>query len=85
MSCKYCIDICTHVGNTIACFKLKAGRDRNQPIAAELIRQAKDNLIERRETHLDRLADKLREVPWERKLFQRTEIHGARVIQVWGM
>ncbi len=43
------------------CFKLKAGRDRTQPISAELIEQAKENLIQRRETHLDQLADKLRE------------------------
>ncbi len=43
------------------CFKLKAGRDRTRPISAELIEQAKENLIQRRETHLDQLADKLRE------------------------
>jgi hypothetical protein len=44
-----------------ACFKLKARRDHRQPITAELIQQAKENLIERRETHLDQLTDKLRE------------------------
>ena len=44
-----------------ACFELKAGRDRARPIQAELIEQAKENLIQRRETHLDQLADKLRE------------------------
>jgi hypothetical protein len=44
-----------------ACFELKAGRDRTRPISAELIEQAKENLIQRRETHLDQLADKLRE------------------------
>ena len=44
-----------------AAFKLKEGRDRRQPITAELIQQAKENLIERRETHLDQLTDKLRE------------------------
>lgn len=44
-----------------ACFKMKAGRDRSQPITVEQIEQAKENLIQRRETHLDQLADKLRE------------------------
>ena len=39
----------------------KAGRDRSLPITAELIQQAKENLILRRVTHLDQLADKLRE------------------------
>ena len=44
-----------------ACFRNKAGRDRNQPVTPEQISQAAENLIERRETHLDPLADKLRE------------------------
>lgn len=43
------------------CFELPEGRDRQQPIAVELIEQARENLIQRRETHLDQLADKLRE------------------------
>ncbi|MDZ7621637.1 MAG: AAA-like domain-containing protein [Candidatus Competibacteraceae bacterium] len=43
------------------CFKVKTGRDRTQPITVERIEQAKENLILRRETHLDQLADKLRE------------------------
>jgi hypothetical protein len=43
------------------CFKVKTGRDRTQPITVEGIEQAKENLILRRETHLDQLADKLRE------------------------
>jgi hypothetical protein len=43
------------------CFKLPAGRDRAQPITAEMIHEAKENLILRRETHLDQLADKLKE------------------------
>lgn len=42
-----------------ACFKMKPGRDRRQPITVEMIAQAKENLIQRRETHLDQLADKL--------------------------
>lgn len=41
------------------CFNLE--RDRARPITAALMVQAKENLIDRRETHLDQLADKLRE------------------------
>jgi len=44
-----------------ACFRRKTGRDRRQPIGVEMIRQAVENLVVRRETHLDQLADKLRE------------------------
>lgn len=43
------------------CFKTKQQRDRSLPITNEMIEQAKENLILRRETHLDQLADKLRE------------------------
>ena len=44
-----------------ACFELRAGRDRTQPITAEMIQQAKEELILARVTHLDQLADKLQE------------------------
>lgn len=44
-----------------ATFKSKAGRDRRQPITAERLNEAKEMLILRRETHLDQLADQLRE------------------------
>lgn len=44
-----------------ACFKNKAGRNRTHPVAAEAICDARDQLILRRETHLDQLADKLQE------------------------
>jgi len=44
-----------------ACFDMPAGRDRTRPIGIDLIGQAKENLILRRVTHLDQLADKLRE------------------------
>ena len=44
-----------------ACFKNKSGRDRSQPITAEAIRDAREQLILRREIHLDQLADKLKE------------------------
>ena len=44
-----------------ACFRMREGRDRRRPITVEWIEQAKENLILRRVTHLDQLADKLRE------------------------
>ena len=43
------------------CFEMKTGRDRSQPITVEQVEEAKENLILRRETHLDQLADKLQE------------------------
>ena len=43
------------------CFKNKSGRDRSQPITAEAICDAREQLILRREIHLDQLADKLKE------------------------
>ena len=42
-------------------WRIKSGRDRSRPITAEDVQQAKENLILRRVTHLDQLADKLRE------------------------
>ena len=44
-----------------ACFELRAGRDRTQPIALDLIDQAKEQMIVERVTHLDQLAHKLQE------------------------
>ncbi|MEA1049173.1 ATP-binding protein [Lamprobacter modestohalophilus] len=44
-----------------ACFRSPAGRDRTQPIDAAMIEAAKEHLILNRVTHLDQLADKLRE------------------------
>ena len=44
-----------------ACFERRDGRDRRQPITRAQIDQAKENLILRRVTHLDQLADKLSE------------------------
>ena len=44
-----------------ACFRMAGGSDRARPISCEMITEAKENLISRRETHLDQLADKLRE------------------------
>jgi hypothetical protein len=41
--------------------QMPEGRDRSNPVTYEMISQAKENLIMRRETHLDQLADKLRE------------------------
>lgn len=42
-------------------FKMKEGRDRQKEIETAMILQAKENLILRRETHLDQLTDKLKE------------------------
>ena len=44
-----------------ACFYGDADQDRYRPITAEAIRAAQEQLILRRETHLDQLADKLKE------------------------
>jgi len=43
------------------CFEMRAGRDRTRPITIDLIDEAKEYLIVNRVTHLDQLADKLRE------------------------
>ena len=44
-----------------ACFDNKAGRDRSREITGEAIQNAREQLILRRETHLDQLTDKLQE------------------------
>ena len=44
-----------------ACFKSRAGRERDRAITGDAIHDAREQLILRRETHLDQLADKLRE------------------------
>ena len=44
-----------------ACFDNKAGRDRSRPVTANAICDAREQLILRRETHLDQLTDKLQE------------------------
>ncbi len=43
------------------CFKMKANRDRSKTITAEMVAQAKEQLILRHDTHIDYLADKLSE------------------------
>jgi len=43
------------------CFETKERRERTTPITEEMVIDAKEALILRRETHLDQLADKLRE------------------------
>ncbi|MBF0257492.1 MAG: ATP-binding protein [Desulfamplus sp.] len=43
------------------CFKTKEKRERTKPITEDMVIEAKESLILRRETHLDQLADKLRE------------------------
>ena len=44
-----------------ACFKNRAGRDRSRSVTADAIHDAREQLILRRETHLDQLVDKLQE------------------------
>ena len=44
-----------------ACFENAAGRERRRPVTAADLLAAREELILRRETHLDQLADKLRE------------------------
>ena len=44
-----------------ACFERAAGADRSRPIDATAVCAAREQLILRRETHLDQLADKLQE------------------------
>ena len=44
-----------------ACFEMRENRDRSVPVTSETVHQAKENLIYRRDTHLDQLADKLAE------------------------
>ena len=44
-----------------ACFRNRAGRDRSRAITDDAILDAQEQLILRRETHLDQLADKLQE------------------------
>jgi hypothetical protein len=43
------------------CFRMKEGRDRSLAVSKEMVDQAKENMIARRETHLDQLGDKLQE------------------------
>ena len=64
-----------------ACFEIPAGRDRNQPITRALIEEAKENLILRRETHLDQLTDKLRE-PRVRRVIEAVLVGGNLPPQV---
>ena len=44
-----------------ACFRHKPGRDRERPITAAAVMDAQERLILRRDTHVDDLANKLRE------------------------
>ena len=44
-----------------ACFKNRSGRDRDREITDDAIQDAREELILRRETHLDQLTDKLQE------------------------
>jgi hypothetical protein len=44
-----------------ACFGIAEGLDRSRPITADLIHQAREAMVVERVTHLDQLADKLKE------------------------
>jgi len=44
-----------------ACFEMETGRDRTHPITLATMADARERLIERRDTHLDQLGDKLKE------------------------
>jgi len=59
-----------------ACFRIVEGRDRSQLITAALIEEAKENLVLRRETHLDQLTDKLRE-PRVRRVIEAVLVGGS--------
>jgi len=48
------------------CFEMKAGRERSSPITTEMVAEAKERIILRRETHLDQLVDKLSEARVQR-------------------
>src|SRR6056297_741157 len=43
------------------CFRNEIGKDRNNPITTQLFEGAKAELVIRRDTHIDQLADKLKE------------------------
>jgi len=43
------------------CFEMQTGKTRSRSITSEMVQQAKESLILRRETHIDQLVDKLRE------------------------
>jgi len=45
----------------VACFEIKEARDREKKITKKLIEEAKDRIILERYTHIDQLADKLKE------------------------
>nr|VFK00814.1 MAG: hypothetical protein BECKLFY1418A_GA0070994_11271 [Candidatus Kentron sp. LFY] len=44
-----------------ACFRAEGERDRSHPITLRVMTEARERLIERRDTHLDQLGDKLKE------------------------
>ena len=45
----------------VACFEIKQSRDRTKTITRKLIAEAKERIILERQTHIDQLADKLKE------------------------
>jgi hypothetical protein len=61
------------------CFKMERGRDRSNLITEDMMINAKERLILRRETHLDQLVDKLKEPRVQRvisPMLEGTELEG---------
>lgn len=62
------------------CFRMSEGQNRSRPIITPMVQAAREALILRRETHLDQLADKLREERVRRvvqPMLEGTELSGA--------
>jgi len=60
------------------CFRDKANRDRTRPITRAMLVEAKEALIERRDTHLDQLTDKLAEARVHRVIAPLLTSEGTR-------
>jgi hypothetical protein len=57
------------------CFEMKEGQNRSRVITADMVIQAKENLILRRETHIDQLVDKLKEARIQRVISPMLQGH----------
>lgn len=62
------------------CFKMPEGLERLHPVTAEMISEAREHLIMRRETHLDQLVDKLKEPRVQRVISPM--LQGQKLAQV---
>jgi len=61
-----------------ACFRRPEQRDRSRAVTVEQMRQARENLILRGDTHLDQLADKLREPRVQRVIEPMLRVKSCR-------